>query len=68
MPLIVVAGVTGNLGERIARALIKRGATVRGLVRKDTAVEKRAHLKSLGLELADVDYTNVNTVAEACAA
>jgi len=67
MALIVVAGVTGNLGERIARALIKRGATVRGLVRKDTPADKRAHLKSLGLELADVDYTNVNAVAEACA-
>lgn len=65
--LIVVAGVTGNLGERIARALVARGATVRGLVRKDTSAEKRAALRALGFELADVDYASVGSVAEACA-
>ena len=65
-PVIIVAGVTGNLGERIARALIKRGATVKGLVRKDTPADKRTHLKSLGLELADLDYTSVAAVAEIC--
>ncbi|MBZ5672294.1 MAG: NmrA family NAD(P)-binding protein, partial [Acidobacteriia bacterium] len=33
---IVVAGATGNLGGRIARALLERGASVRALVRHGT--------------------------------
>ena len=66
MPLIVVAGVSGNLGERIARALLARGATVRGLVRKSTPADRRAHLKALGLELANLDFTSVAAAAEAC--
>ena len=38
--LIVVAGATGHLGGRIAAALVKRGARVRGLVRPGTEGEE----------------------------
>ena len=36
---VVVAGATGNLGGRVVRSLIERGATVRGLVRASSKPE-----------------------------
>ena len=56
---IVLAGITGNLGERIARALVARGAAVRGLVRTDVPPETRARLEGLGIVLVTVDYAEV---------
>jgi uncharacterized protein YbjT (DUF2867 family) len=40
-PTILVAGGTGNLGERIIKALIKRGAEVRAIVRNGSEPEKK---------------------------
>jgi len=54
---IVGAGATGNLGGRIARALLERGARVRALVRHDTARNKLERLRELGLTIATVDMT-----------
>jgi len=51
-PVIVVAGATGNLGGRIARALLERGASVRALVRSSTAREKIERLEALGATIA----------------
>lgn len=51
-PVIVVAGATGNLGGRIARALLERGASVRALVRSSTAREKIERLEALGVTIA----------------
>jgi nucleoside-diphosphate-sugar epimerase len=65
-PRIVVAGVTANLGLRIARALLQQGATVVGLVRTDTPAAKRAEFTSLGIEVVGVDYATVSTLADAC--
>ena len=42
---ILVAGATGNLGGRIARALLERGASVRALVRYGTARDKLERLQ-----------------------
>ena len=64
---IVVAGATGNLGGRIARALVGRGADVRALVRRGTAPERTETLRKLGVTVAQVDLGNVSEVAEACA-
>jgi nucleoside-diphosphate-sugar epimerase len=63
---IVLAGITGNLGERIARALVARGAAVRGLVRADVPPETRARLEGLGIVLVTVDYADVASLTEAC--
>jgi nucleoside-diphosphate-sugar epimerase len=63
---IVVAGATGNLGGRIARALCEGGAGVRALVRRDTAPDKLERLQELGVTIASVDFSNTHQVAEAC--
>lgn len=48
MSIVVVAGATGNLGTRIARALVKRGAAVRALVRETSNHEAVQRLRSIG--------------------
>ena len=66
-PTIVVAGATGNLGGRIARALRERGAGVRALVRRGAAPDKVEGLRQLGVEIAAVDLDDATGVAAACA-
>jgi nucleoside-diphosphate-sugar epimerase len=63
---IVVAGATGNLGGRIARALLERGASVRALVRHETARDKLERLQRLGVTIASVDLSNASEVTPAC--
>jgi len=49
---IVVAGATGNLGGRIVKALLGRGASVRALVRHGTARDKLERLQEDGVQIA----------------
>jgi nucleoside-diphosphate-sugar epimerase len=63
---IVVAGATGNLGGRIARALRDRGASVKALVRHETAPDKPERLRKLGITIASVDLSNASEVTPAC--
>jgi len=63
---IVVAGATGNLGGRIARALVARGASVRAIVRHTTAPDKLERLQKLGVSVASVDLSNPAQVTSAC--
>jgi NAD(P)-dependent dehydrogenase (short-subunit alcohol dehydrogenase family) len=65
-PTIVVAGATGNLGGRIAKALLERGASVRGLVRHGSARDKLERLERLGVTIANVDFSSASQVALAC--
>jgi nucleoside-diphosphate-sugar epimerase len=65
-PIIVLAGASGNLGERIARALLARQAQVRALVRRGTAQDKVERLRKLGVELAEVDFHDASALATAC--
>ena len=64
--IITVAGGTGNLGGRIVRDLIKRGATVRAIVRPQTEAEKTDKLKQLGAEVIEVDMSNHEELKNAC--
>jgi nucleoside-diphosphate-sugar epimerase len=63
---IVVAGATGNLGGRIARALLERGAGVRAVVRHGAAPDKLERLRRLGVSIASVDLADVAELTAAC--
>lgn len=63
---ILLAGATGDLGGRIARALAGRGATVRALVRSGTPPDKLAELRGLGAEIAEADYDDAAALRRAC--
>ena len=63
---IAVAGGTGNLGGRIVRDLIKRGAEVRAIVRPETDSEKMEKLKQLGAEVLSVEMSNADELEKAC--
>jgi nucleoside-diphosphate-sugar epimerase len=63
---IVVAGATGNLGGRIARALLERGASVTALVRHGAAPDRLERLRQLGVTIASVDWSSASQVAAAC--
>jgi nucleoside-diphosphate-sugar epimerase len=64
--LVVVAGATGNLGGRIARALLDREAQVTALVRRGAAPDRIERLKNLGVGLAIVNWSSVSDLAQAC--
>jgi uncharacterized protein YbjT (DUF2867 family) len=63
-PLVVVAGATGNLGGRIARALVMRGARVRALVRQPRADDD--HLRRHGIAIVEADYARADSLVRAC--
>ena len=63
---ILLAGATGDLGGRIARALAARGAAVRALVRPGTPPDTLAELRSLGVEIAGADYGDAAAMRQAC--
>jgi NmrA-like family len=65
-PTILVAGGTGNLGGRIIKALIKRGAEVLAIVRNGSEPEKIAKLTELGAKVITVDMSDVAQLKQAC--
>jgi nucleoside-diphosphate-sugar epimerase len=64
--VIVVAGATGNLGERIVESLLNKSAEVRVLIRPTSDTEKINSLKKLGAKVYSVNMTNVQKMAEVC--
>jgi hypothetical protein len=65
-PTILVAGGTGNLGGRIIKALIARGAVVRAIVRDGSKPEKIKTLTELGAEVIEVDMFDAEALKQAC--
>ena len=63
---IVVAGSTGNLGKRIVKALLERGATVIALARTGAGDEKVDGLRALGATVEVLDVTDVEQIAQVC--
>lgn len=53
---VVVAGATGDLGERVAGALVQKGAQVRAIVRDTASPQPRQRLHALGVTLVDSAY------------
>jgi nucleoside-diphosphate-sugar epimerase len=64
--IVLVAGGTGNLGERIINALLERGAEVRAVVRSSSDTEKVNKLGRLGVKVSKVNMLNVEEVSTAC--
>jgi nucleoside-diphosphate-sugar epimerase len=64
--VILVAGATGNLGERIVKALLQKGAEVRILVRPTSNAEKINDLQRLGAKVFKVNMTDEQEIAEEC--
>jgi len=62
---IAVAGATGNLGNRIVKALRAQDAEVVALVRTVAEEDKVKALQDLGAEVAIVDTSSVDDVAKA---
>ena len=63
---IVLAGAVGDLGARIAKAVIGRGAAVRALVRSDVSAADRDRLTGMGATFAPADVSDIDSVAAAC--
>lgn len=63
---ILVAGATGDLGSRICKQLLKQGAGVRVLVRKERDEAKVNELRELGAEVVTTDYNDEAALISAC--
>ncbi|HJY12349.1 MAG TPA: NmrA family NAD(P)-binding protein, partial [Flavobacterium sp.] len=63
---ILVAGATGNLGNRICRELVKRGATVKAIVRDSTDLDKIEILEKLGVEVKVIDLNDIDAIFAEC--
>ena len=65
--VIVVAGGTGNLGERVIKALLASGAEVRALIRASSNKNKIEKLQKSGVQVIPVNLSYTEEVARACA-
>ena len=64
---IVLAGATGDLGLRIAQALLDRGARLRALVRPGSAAKPAvAALRERGAEIVEVELPDATALTQAC--
>ena len=64
--VIVLAGATGDLGGRIAKALGRRGVQFRALVRPNAPTASRAALESVGAIVSEVDFDDEAALCKAC--
>ena len=64
--IIVISGATGNLGDRIVKALLGKGASVRAIVRASTDAEKVKKLEELGVKVIRIDMSDSKEIAKAC--
>ncbi len=64
-PIIALAGASGDLGGRIAGALVERGASVRALVRPDAADGDVARIAALGATVVRADADDIAAMAAA---
>ena len=64
--IIVIAGATGDLGGRIVKALLRKGAEVHALVRASTEVDKVRKLEQMGVKVFKIDMSDSKEIAKAC--
>ena len=65
--IIALAGAGGDLGGRIAKALVARGATVHALVRPGLKSDEAQRIEATGATLVEADPANISAMATACA-
>ena len=65
-PVIMLAGVTGDLGERIGKALVALGADVRALVRPGLRPGDRTRIEAMGATVVPAEPSSIDALAEAC--
>lgn len=65
--IISIAGAGGDLGRRIVKAVIKRGARVRAIIRSGMTAADGATLTALGAEIVAADPANLKAMASALA-
>jgi len=63
---ILVAGATGNLGNRICTELVKRGVTVKAIVRDSTDLDKIEILEKIGVEVRVIDLNDIDAISAEC--
>lgn len=64
--IIILAGATGNLGGKIATALLAKGAEVRAIVRRETDSIKIKNLEEKGVLVFQVDTRNKSEISKHC--
>ena len=64
--IIILAGATGNLGGKIATALVAKGAEVRAIVRHETDAIKIKNLEEKGVLVFQVDTRNKSEISKHC--
>lgn len=62
-PFVAVAGATGGLGKLVSSALIRRGATVKALVRPNTSPSRTDDLRTSGANIVPVDLADTPHLA-----
>jgi uncharacterized protein YbjT (DUF2867 family) len=62
---IILAGAAGDLGGRILKALVARGASVRALVRSGVSKDDTDRITRLGARIVRADEANVEALAAA---
>ena len=63
---ILIAGGTGNLGGRIIKNLLRKGADVRAIVRSGTDDAKVQKLEQQGVKIIRVNMSDVYELTQAC--
>ena len=66
MSTIVVIGASGNLGGKIVDALVAKGAMVKTIVRLATNEQKIKELKQKGVQVFQVDTSNILEISKCC--
>lgn len=63
---IVVAGATGNLGQRICRELLQKNVHVKAIVRTSSNNDSVLSLEKMGVEIVEVSQFNKQELTNAC--
>src|SRR5436190_1211191 len=67
LPMILVTGATGFVGNHVARALVQRGEAVRILIRKSSNLSYLSDLPQLEKAVGDLrDKTSLDAAVKGC--